>query len=125
MGEPLTFEKTPWDSPAIHRMGLRDLVRSSLFWCLIVPLSLLLSDGYYSRVEKPNYEARVALHQAIIDGTAESPYRYRVLIPYLAEGLTRLAAHLNIPLQRGVQGVVLRHHLGVFVSVSVRALPLE
>lgn len=97
MGEPLTFEKTPWDSPAIHRMGLRDLIRSSLFWCLIVPLSLLLSDGYYLRVEKPNYEARVALHQAIIDGTAESPYRYRVLIPYLAEGLTRLAVHLNIP----------------------------
>lgn len=51
---------------------------------------------YFSRVESQNFIERYALHHEIINGTAGSPYRYRVLIPYLAEILVQLFTSAGI-----------------------------
>lgn len=58
---------------------------------IIVSLALIVAYLYFDRIDKPNYEARFALHAEILEGTAPSPYRYRVLIPLVAEGLFRVS----------------------------------
>ena len=53
----------------------------------------MLTYEYYNRIEDPARDARISLHAAIVDGTAPYQYRYRVLIPYAAEGLGRVLQH--------------------------------
>lgn len=55
---------------------------------LLFSIALILANQYFLLIEKPTLEVRQELHQNIIDGTAESPYRYRILAPYLAQGLS-------------------------------------
>jgi len=55
---------------------------------LLLSISLILADQYFLLIEKPTVDVRSQLHQSIIDGTADSPYRYRVLVPYLTQGLS-------------------------------------
>lgn len=57
---------------------------------IIVSLALIVAYLYFDRIDRPNYEARSALHAEILAGTAPSPYRYRVLIPLVAEGTFRV-----------------------------------
>lgn len=45
---------------------------------------------YFYDIHIPNLDVRLELHSQIISGTALSPYRYRVLIPFLVEGFARL-----------------------------------
>jgi hypothetical protein len=49
---------------------------------LIISVSAVIAYSYYDRVDSPNYELREDLHKQIIQGTAPSPYRYRVLVPF-------------------------------------------
>ena len=67
--------------------------RSLLCW-LAVWLAAMLTYDYYSRVEDPGMDGRVELHHMMIDGSAPYQYRYRVLVPYVGEGLARLVQHL-------------------------------
>lgn len=56
---------------------------------LVLQLAGMLTFDYYSRVEAPSWEQRVKVHASIVNGKAPYQYRYRVLIPYVAEGLAR------------------------------------
>jgi hypothetical protein len=49
---------------------------------LIISVSAVIAYSYYERVDSPNYELREDLHKQIIQGTAPSPHRYRVLVPF-------------------------------------------
>jgi len=54
--------------------------------------SVAMSEAYLlvRMVDLPYLDARMDLHREIMAGTAEAPYRYRVLVPYVTEGLIRL-----------------------------------
>ena len=45
---------------------------------------------YSTLVVQPQWDSGALLHGAIADGTAESPYRYRILVPWLAETASRV-----------------------------------
>ena len=63
------------------------------FLYMILPAALLSGILYYRLIDLPNLEARMTLHQQICLGEAESPYRYRILVPYALE----LVIHLITP----------------------------
>ncbi len=65
----------------------------ALLGLLAVWLAAMLTFDYYVRIEEPEMQARMSLHHMIVDGTAPYQYRYRILIPYAAEGLGRLFQH--------------------------------
>jgi hypothetical protein len=66
--------------------------RLVIYW-LAIWLAAMLTYDYYSRVEDPFMGARMSLHHEIVSGTAPYQYRYRVLIPAVAEGLARVFQH--------------------------------
>jgi hypothetical protein len=57
---------------------------------IIVSVSVAVAYGYYRTVDRPNLEPRLELHERIMNGTAEAPYRYRVLVPAVCEALRRM-----------------------------------
>jgi hypothetical protein len=52
---------------------------------LIISVSAVIAHKYFNEVDMPNFESRLELHNEIISGTAPSPYRYRILVPFVAE----------------------------------------
>lgn len=58
--------------------------------CVLLSLALTLAYIYFHNIEKPMLEARLILHRQILEGSAPSPYQYRVLVPFLAEGIFRV-----------------------------------
>lgn len=56
---------------------------------LILSVSAVIAYGYFNRVDRPKLESRLELHNAIISKTAPSPYRYRILVPFVGEVLTQ------------------------------------
>ncbi len=72
-------------------MAIRDTEKKidSRVLLLILSVSAVLTYVYFCRVELLSYGSRLDLHNQIIAGTAPSPYRYRILIPFVAEILTR------------------------------------
>ena len=61
--------------------------RPWLIVAMLLSISLVIAYQYVQHIEIPTVEARRQLQQSILDGNAESPYRYRVLVPYLTHGL--------------------------------------
>jgi hypothetical protein len=53
-------------------------------------LAAMLTYDYYIRIENPQMQSRMELHRMVVTGTAPYQYRYRVLIPYAADGLARV-----------------------------------
>ncbi|MCC6905981.1 MAG: hypothetical protein IT326_09075 [Anaerolineae bacterium] len=73
---------------AAHR---QHLTRSDIIACgLILSAGVVILYNYYLGVHVPNFDSRLELHRSIIDGTAFSPFRYRVLVPFSAELLIQL-----------------------------------
>lgn len=58
--------------------------------------TLALAHLYLRLIELPYVGERMALHADILAGVAESPYRYRVLVPVLTEALRRLLGVLVV-----------------------------
>ncbi|WP_298003338.1 MULTISPECIES: hypothetical protein [Anaerolinea] len=58
--------------------------------CVLFSLALTLAYVYFFNIEKPALEMRLALHRQILEGSAPSPYQYRVLVPFLAEAIFRV-----------------------------------
>lgn len=56
---------------------------------LIVSVSAVIAYGYFNRVDRPNFEVRLERHNEVVDGTALSPYRYRVLVPVVGQVFIR------------------------------------
>jgi hypothetical protein len=59
---------------------------------LLLSVAAVVAFVYWSRVDRPNLALRQVLHQQIIEGTALSPYRYRILVPFVGEALRRALA---------------------------------
>lgn len=67
-----------------------DEIRIGWTTCAIVlSVSAVLAYVYFRLVGSPYLEERLELHKQILQGTAESPYRYRVLVPFIGEALAR------------------------------------
>jgi hypothetical protein len=65
-------------------------------FAIILSVSAVLAYSYFRQVGSPFLQERLELHGQILHGTAESPYRYRVLVPFVAEGLAR-ALNILLP----------------------------
>jgi hypothetical protein len=69
-------------------------------WLLLVVLTMVglgLAAVYTARVTLRHADERRVLHDQIVQGSAPSPYCYRVLVPFLAEGGRRAASNLMPP----------------------------
>jgi hypothetical protein len=55
---------------------------------IILSISLVITYNYFHFVERPDIDRRMQLHDSIIRGEARSPYRYRILVPMLTQGMT-------------------------------------
>lgn len=58
-------------------------------YLILASAAVVLAYAYYYITAKPYYDTRLELHQRIITAQAPSPYQYRVLIPFIGEGLIR------------------------------------
>ncbi len=63
--------------------------REWVIFAIILSVSAVLAFGYYVQVGRPNLAKRTQLHSEILDGTTQSPYRYQVLVPFLAENFIK------------------------------------
>lgn len=64
--------------------------RRPIVLLILLSVAAVVAQVYYTRVIKPNLEVALERNDKIVAGTEVSPYRYRVLVPFVAEGLTRL-----------------------------------
>jgi hypothetical protein len=74
---------------AFHRVAGSLTSRRVVLCCAAIWLAALLTFEYYTRIEAPKLEKRMAAHAAIVTGAAPYQLRYRVLIPHAAEVLAR------------------------------------
>lgn len=58
---------------------------------LLISTSLMVWYMHFREIDIPKQQPRAALHAQIVDKTAPSPYRYRVLVPFAAETMARAA----------------------------------
>lgn len=56
---------------------------------MILSVSVVIAYGYFTKVDLVNYKTRLELHNQILEGTAPSPYRYRILVPFVVEVFTK------------------------------------
>lgn len=70
---------------------------------LTVAASLTLAHLHFIAI--PRADARFELHTSIVEGSAESPYRYRVLIPYTAHAAASVLERAAIAGYRNAVGV--------------------
>lgn len=64
-------------------------------FALALSAAAVIAYVYARGVELPNLAEREALHARIIENEARSPYNYRVLVPFLVEGIARAADELG------------------------------
>jgi hypothetical protein len=101
--------------------AVRDSGSARDLWALvlIVSVSAVLAHGYLNRVDRRHLAARLALQARIIDGTAPAPYRYRVLVPFATEGLTR-ALTVRLPPEKSFElAYALYDFLAVFFLLAM------
>ena len=56
---------------------------------LLLAAAASLTHLHLREIDRAFVNQRQALHQEILAGTAPAPYRYRVLVPVLAEAVIR------------------------------------
>ncbi len=89
---------------------------------LISAAGVILHDYYY-RVHdglyysQPTLIQRIYMHTAIIQGTVDPHYRYRVLAPFMAEGIFKLISLVN-PAMAGVDVFKLTYIIHDFLAIS-------
>lgn len=67
-------------------------------WVLIgilLSIAFITAYSYYQRIDLPFLEARRQLQNQILQGSAESPYRYRILAPYTTHTVDRIITSLT------------------------------
>ena len=67
----------------------------SLVLAIIVSIAAALTYNYFWFIELPGINARMLLHQSILDGTAEPPYNYRLLVPLLTESSANIISFVS------------------------------
>jgi hypothetical protein len=74
-------------------MGAENAQRiNGISLAILISVATALAYGYFLDVNYRDYERRVELHAAILDGSAPAPYRYRVLVPVACEAISRALA---------------------------------
>ena len=68
--------------PKVQAIKFRHLASSPFSWITFV--SLNVAYIFMTRVERPLIEWRLSLQEQILDGSAPEPFRFRVLLPWLA-----------------------------------------
>ena len=69
-------------------------------WILIgLFATAIAANAFEYSVLVPQQQLRYEMHRAIVDGTAPSPQRFRVLVPWLLDPLIRAASALTEPAQ--------------------------
>lgn len=61
---------------------------------LLLSVSSVIAYNYFRQVDQPNLISRLELHSQIIQGNAPSPYRYRILVPFLCEAIKNILSIL-------------------------------
>ncbi len=61
-----------------------------LIIALLLSSAAALTWHYTTTITLPRHDQRMELHGQILDGEAVAPYRYRLLIPWAAEGIARV-----------------------------------
>lgn len=67
-------------------------------WILIgilLSVAFITAYSYYQRIDLPFLEARRQLQTQILQGSAESPYRYRIMVPYTTHAIDRVITLLT------------------------------
>ena len=65
---------------------------------MIVSVASVAAYAYMRQVDLPHYEQRLELHKQMVAGTAEAPYRYRILVPFATEAVMRVLS-VALPLK--------------------------
>lgn len=96
-------------------------------WIGIIALGLLITALHLTWIARTNPDRLAYLesgkqfqyHQVVIAGEAGNPWQYRILAPFLLEGLIRLTAPLQIPHQIALIFVALRtlQNIAIFALV--------
>jgi hypothetical protein len=85
---------------------------------LILGVAAAVSYYYLFAVGLPMLKERITLHDLILSGCALSPYRYRVLIPWIAQGMISLNA-LVLPFPKAfVLVYTFLDSLGIFLALA-------
>jgi len=80
------------DEPANQRNIVKQRI---IFYSLILSVAAVVSYVHFFEVLKPDPTAGIAVHNAIIEGEIQSPYRYRILTPYAMEPSINLLENLT------------------------------
>lgn len=73
----------------MSRMALQKTNLDRVTLAIILSVAAIMTFEYYYRVDEPGLNARLDLHLQIMEGRAESPYRYRILVPLFSELLIK------------------------------------
>jgi hypothetical protein len=57
---------------------------------ILFSAALALASIYYTQLDYPNYEDRYKIHNEILNGEIDPPYRHRILVPYATNLLTSI-----------------------------------
>ena len=86
-------------------------------WVLIgVFATVIAINAFDYSVLVPQHQLRYEMHRAIVDGTAPSPQRFRILVPWLLDPVIRAVAPLTDPEQ------AFRRVYFVFHGIALTAL---
>lgn len=67
------------------------------YYLILFSVSLVLAYELYFLVNKPNVEFGLNFHKEIINGDALSPYRFRILVPFLIDPFFKLFSLIFTP----------------------------
>ncbi len=71
---------------------MREKLKNWIIFAIVVSAASAAIYNYFFLVDKPSQFARIDQHNLIIHGTAESPYRYRILIPFIVETAIKMSS---------------------------------
>ncbi len=92
---------------------------------LILGVAGAVSYYYLFYIGLPMLKERIILHDLIVSGSALSPYRYRVLMPWIAQGLMTLLGGV-IPFPKSfILSYTLIDTAGIFLALSCLYLYLR
>ncbi|MCG3206441.1 MAG: hypothetical protein FOGNACKC_00039 [Anaerolineae bacterium] len=78
------------DFKLLNRTRLGHLIILLIF----ASVSAVVAYNYYYLIERNTVALRLELHQGIIESTAISPYRYRILVPFLVQFVINILSAL-------------------------------
>jgi hypothetical protein len=86
-------------------------------WVLIgIFATVIATNAFDYSVLVPQHQLRYEMHRAIVDSTAPSPQRFRILIPWLLDPIIRAASSLTDP-EQAFRRVYFAFHFAALVAL--------